>query len=696
MDFLSGMTIAVIVFFVVSVIVIGLVIVKCFMKIVQGTALVRTGMGKTKVSFNGIMVYPVVHRHEIMDISLKRIEIVRLGKDGLICKDNLRADIKVAFFVQVSKNEEAVIKVAQSIGCKRASQQEALEELFDAKFSEALKSVGKRFDFIDLYNSREKFRDEILKVIGKELNGYILDDCAIDYLEQTDLEHLSPDNILDAEGIKKITRLTAAQSILSNDIENEKEKKITQQNVNAREAILEMERQLAETEEKQKREVANVKSREEAEIAKVDEEEKLKSERARISTEEELQIAEENKQRQVIVALKNKERTHAVETERVEKDRQLEITERERIVALADIEKDKAIEIEKKLIQDVIKERVMVEKLVVEEEEKIKDTREFAAADREKKVAITDAERMAEQELVKDITAAEAEKKSSVFNAEKTLIDADASEKAAMKKADEMKVLAEALTAEEAAVGLAQAQVIEAKASAMEKQGVMEALVMEEKFKAEAQEGLSEAKVIEAKAIALEKQGLVEAHVMSEKYNAEASGIEHKAEAMKLFDDESQFHEQFKLQLEKDKEVEITELHIQKDIAIEQAEILKEGLRTAKIDIVGGDTMFFDKLINSITTGKSIDRTVDNSKVLTDVKQTFFNGDPAYFKDQLSKFVDQFGMSSEDLKNISLSALIGKLMTKSKDKGTTSSLEGILDFVQNNGLADKAASLLNL
>ena len=79
----------------------------------------------------------------------------------------------------------------------------------------------------------------------------------------------------------------------------------------------------------------------------------------------------------------------------------LEVTERERVVTLAEIEKEKAIEVEKKTIQDVIRERVMVERAVVEEEEKIKDTHEFATADRAKKVAVTTAEEKAKQALVK-------------------------------------------------------------------------------------------------------------------------------------------------------------------------------------------------------------------------------------------------------------------------------------------------------
>ena len=103
--------------------------------------------------------------------------------EGLICKDNIRADIKVAFFVRVNKNVEDVLNVAQIIGTERASDTDTLTNLFEAKFSEALKTVGKKFDFISLYEARREFRDEILGIIGTDLNGYILDDCAIDYLE---------------------------------------------------------------------------------------------------------------------------------------------------------------------------------------------------------------------------------------------------------------------------------------------------------------------------------------------------------------------------------------------------------------------------------------------------------------------------------------------------------------------------------
>ena len=106
-----------------------------------------------KVTFTGAIVLPIVNRAEIMDLSVKTIDVSRRGKEGLICADNIRADIKVTFFVRVNKTVDDVLRVAQSIGCVRASQQSTLDELFLAKFSEALKTVGKQMEFEQLYTA---------------------------------------------------------------------------------------------------------------------------------------------------------------------------------------------------------------------------------------------------------------------------------------------------------------------------------------------------------------------------------------------------------------------------------------------------------------------------------------------------------------------------------------------------------------
>ena len=689
-----------------------------YYKTSQGQALVKTGVGGIKVSFNGMMVIPVLHKVEIMDISLNTITIDRKGKDGLVCKDNLRADINVAFYVRVNEMVDDVKRVAQSVGCSRASSKDALRLLFDAKFSEALKTVGKKFDFVDLYNQRDEFRREIIDIIGTDLNGYVLDDAAIDFLEQTPLESLDPNNILDAEGIKKITEITAREAVKANFIQRDKEKVIKQQDVEAREAILVLERQLAESEEKQKREIANVKAREEAEIEKVNQEEKLKSERARIATEEEIEVSEQNKERQVIVAAKNKERTEVVETERVEKDRQLEATERERIVTLTQIEKQKAIETEQKNIQEVIRERVAIEKTVVDEEERIKDTRAFAEAERLKRVSITKAEEEAEASLVQEIKKAEAAKSAAEFGAKQKIIDADAEQQSSVQKAEAIKVLAEAEASRFAAAGLAEARVLEAKAQAREKQGEAEASVIEDQAIAEARgieakslaqaeadlrigksaaevnqaTGLAEAEVIRKKAEAEKEKGLAEALVNLEKASAEAEGIDRKAKAMKTLNDAGKDHEEFKLRLDKDKSVELAGIHIQKDIADAQAQVLSEALRSAKIDIVGGENVFFDKIVGAITSGKSMDRRIDNSVVFTQVKDQLLN-DPsgASLLEKVRGIVKESGISTEDLRNLSVASFLTRLINSTDDSKKRSVLEQMLNFAKQNNLSNSSA-----
>ena len=634
--------------------------IRCYRKVPQGTAIVRNGLGGTKVDFSGMLVLPILHKPEFMDISVKRIEIDRTGEDGLICQDNLRADIKVAFFVRVNKQKEAVGKVAGFLGCDRASDQAALNALFEPKFSEALKTVGKQFDFVDLYTERDRFREEILNTIGKDLNGYVLDDAAIDYLEQTPLEQLNPNNVLDAEGIKKITDLTAQEQVRANYIRREKEKTLTKQDVEAREAILELEKQQAEAEEKQRREISEVESRQRAEAEIVAQQERQKAETARITAEEEISIAEENKLRAVIVAAKNKERTDAVETERVEKDRGLEITERERVVTLADIEKEKAVEVEKKNIQDVIRQRVMVEREVVEEEEKIKDTREFAAANRKKQVAVTGAEEQAQQKLVEEVQAAQADMQAAELEARTIIVKAEADREAALKETEGKKALAEATQAETAATGLGEAQVKVAMADAIQKEGTAEAEVMELKF------------------------------------SADAKGITQKAEAMKLFDGVGREHEEYKLQLSKDKDVELEAIAAQKEIAEAQASMVAESLKSANIDIVGGDNQFFESIVKSITAGKQVDRLVGESNTLTDIKNTFFTGNREDFKTQLSGYMDLFGASTADIKNLSIAALIATFMNKSSDEGIRGELGNLLHMATSLGLADKKASSLKL
>ncbi|RGP54512.1 flotillin family protein [Pseudomonas abyssi] len=635
-----------------------------YIKVPQGTALIVNDMSATpKVHFTGALVYPVIYKKEFMKISLLTLEVDRRGKDGLICQDNLRADITVAFYLRVNETQQDVLKVAKAIGVDRASDRTAVNELFNAKFSEALKTVGKKFEFVSLFEERQNFRDRIIEVIGNDLNGYVLEDVAIDYLEQTPRTSLDPTNILDSQGIRKITELTATQNVITNELERNEELAIMKKNVETREATLALERQQADAEARQEREIETIRAREQAETVKVQEEERLKAEQARIQTQQDLDIRSENHHREVEVAQQNRQRAVVIEVEKVTRARDLEVVAREREVELQRIEKEKALEEERKNIAGVIRERVAVEKTVAQEEERIKEVREVAEADRQKQVQVLNAQAEAEQELVRQVKQAEADETKSRHKAIEMNNLAQAELEAAAKQSEAAKKRAEGTQAEAAANGLAAARVREVTAAAKEKEGLAEARIQSEQLiaqaKGEQEQGLAQARVIEAQAAAKEKeglaeakvleekltaqargeeqlgvakaraakdQGLVEAEVLLERLNAEAEGLGKKFSALDALSADARQHEEFRMQLEKSFEEAMAAIAANKDIARDQAEVLSTALAKANIEIVGGEGDFFNSFAKSLSVGKAIEGVVGKSPVVQDVLQRLLAG----------------------------------------------------------------------
>ena len=143
-----------------------LVTLLCIRRIQPGRAGLKTGWGGLKVSFDWMVRVPLIQTYHIMDISVKKLEITRKGKDGLVCKDNIRADITVAFYIRVDATEDSVRKVAQMLTPERVSDIGQLRDVFEAKFSEALKTAGKQMEFHELFTERLRFRDEIQQTIG--------------------------------------------------------------------------------------------------------------------------------------------------------------------------------------------------------------------------------------------------------------------------------------------------------------------------------------------------------------------------------------------------------------------------------------------------------------------------------------------------------------------------------------------------
>ena len=690
----------------------------CIRKIHPGKAGISVGLGGLRVAFDYMIRLPVVQNFEEMDISVKKLEIHRKGKDGLVCRDNIRADISVAFYIRVEATEESVRKVAQMLGSERVSDMEKLRELFEAKFSEALKTAGKQMEFHELFTERIKFREQIQTTIGKDLDGFFLQDVAIDYLEQTPLDQHDPNNVLDSEGIKKITEITQRERVSANEHTQRAQVQVEKENADADIAKREQKRRNEEDSAKQTRAITEVKANEEAEARKVIEARRQEVEGKRLEAEESIQLRTQDMNR----AVQERSFTVAKEKQRLEQESVQEGEEarvrRERSVSLAEM--DKEVKVAEAAVEVQRKKAVVVaeEKAVVQQQEEKTNIEARMTAERVREVTLIEAEmiakkgqvekvvaaeaqkeaerNLAEAEKIKTVTAADAARDAATRDAERLQTIADAEAKASEKKRIAMEQQAEGVAAQEAAKGLAEAKVITAKAAA--KKADAEAIKAVGLAEAEVEQvrGDAHAKVTETQAAA-EAEGakdkeLAIATGIEAKGLAEAKSIEEKAKAMKLLHEAGQQHEEFRLRLNKERDVELAAINVQRDVAQANATVVSEALKSAKIDIVGGENDFFEKIVRAVGNGKSVDRMVNNSETLSDIKNTFFNGDPDYFRSQLAQWVKDFGIKTDDLKNLTIAALLGKMIASSKDSSLQSVLKSAHAMAKEAGLSDVPAS----
>lgn len=689
----------------------------CIRKIQPGRAGVKTGWGGLKVAFDWMVRVPFLQTYHIVDISVKKLEIARKGKDGLVCKDNIRADITVAFYIRVEATEESVRKVAQMLTPERVSDEGQLRELFEAKFSEALKTAGKQMEFHELFTERIKFRDRIQETIGKDLDGFLLQDVAIDYLEQTPLNQHDPDNVLDSEGIKKITEITQRERVVANEHAKRAGVQIEKENADADIAKREQKRRNEEDSAKQTRAITEVQATEEAESRKVIEARRQEVETKRLETDEAISLRSEDMKR----AVQERQYTVTKEQRRLEEEAAQEGEEarvrRERVVSLADMDKqvkvaEAAVEVERKRAVVVAEQKAVVqqeeEKLNIEAQMTANRVREVtlieadmnAKKDQVEKVVAAEAQKevernLAEGQRIKTVTEADAAREAATRESERVQILADAEAKASEKRRHAMEQEADGTAAREAAKGLAEAKVIKAKADARKvdagavlEMGTAEAQV--DRLKGEARAKVTEIQA-EAEAEGIRDKETATASGIEAKLLAEAKGIEEKAKSMKLFQATTQQHEEFRLKLSKERDVELAAIGVERDVARAHSELVGEALKNAKIDIVGGENDFFEKIVKAVGSGKSVDRLLANSEALGDIKRTFFNGDPERFKVQLRQWVKDFGIPSEDLKNLTVAALLARLAVSTEDGGVKRLLASAGVMAKESGLADAMA-----
>jgi hypothetical protein len=173
-------------------------------------------------------------------------------------------------------------------------------------------------------------------------------------------------------------------------------------------------------------------------------------------------------------------------------------------------------------------------------------------------------------------------------------------------------------------------EVRERSAAAISKVGAAEAEGIAARLRAEADGARAKAL---AEAEGTTAQAAAESALISGRLKAEAEGLTEKAAAMAALDEASRGHEEYRLRLAAEKDVRLAGLETQRQIAEAQASVLAKGLEKADVQIVGGDDVFFDRLLGAVTAGRSIDSFVASSDTVRTLGAEWLDGSGSFTED---------------------------------------------------------------
>lgn len=416
-----------------------LMFMKLWVKAPADMAYVRTGRGKAEVITNGGALF-ISFLHELVKVSLRTIKLDvqrHGGNKALVTKDMLRADVSAEFYVKVNPNETSILQAARSFGNAMESAQ-GVKSIVEDKLVSALRAVALKMNFDDLNADRDTFVNEVEKIVKGELehNGLTLESVTISMLDQTDPRTLDMNNVIDAQGIRRITQITQEQETIKNQAEKDNAVARQRKDVQARKEELSLAQERAEAEADQAARIAERQARAKSEQEKAEAEARREAEQKRIETEEAIQTADIAKTKALEVATRKQQeaievaeeqKRQAVEVAAQERQKAAELAAQRREQEVADAEREKAA---------IEAQRAKAQAEQEREEQNIETIKVTEAAERAKKQAVIDASAKAEREYIEAQRSADAKAYEMKANAEGRKAAADADAEATIKKAN--------------------------------------------------------------------------------------------------------------------------------------------------------------------------------------------------------------------------------------------------------------------
>ncbi len=389
----------------VALLVIGMIIARLYRRASKETGFVRTGFGGEKVVINGgALVLPILHETMPVNLNTVRLPVERRNTDALITSDRMRIDVKAEFYVRVKPDAGSIAIAAQTLG-KRTMQPEALKELIEGKFVDALRSVAAGMTMSQLHEQRSDFVQKVQQVSSVDLamNGLELESVSLTGLDQTSIEHFNANNAFDAEGLTKLTEQIELRKKTRNDIEQDTRVQIETKNLEAERTRLDLQRETEFARIEQERELENRRAAQVADIARIQAEQSRAAEQAKINAKQQVDGAQIEADRTVSQARIAQEQAVAI----ARQESQIAVQNKSREESQAKAEADRA------------------RADAVAAEEQVTTARQTEVAERAKRIELIEASKEAERAAIGIKVAAEAEKQAATDRAEALRVTAE-------------------------------------------------------------------------------------------------------------------------------------------------------------------------------------------------------------------------------------------------------------------------------
>jgi len=380
-------------------------ITRLYRRATKEVGFVRTGFGGEKVVMNGgALVLPVLHETMPVNMNTVRLAVERKNVDALITLDRLRIDVKAEFYVRVRPDAGAIAMAAQTLGM-RTMQPEALKDLVEGKFVDALRSVAAGMTMNQLHEQRSDFVQKVQQVSSADLamNGLELESVSLTGLDQTSIEHFNANNAFDAEGLTKLTEQIELRKKARNDIEQDTRVQIETKNLEAEQKSLQIKRDNEFARLEQEREIEMRRAEQAAEVAREQAKRNQEAETARI------------------------EAKRAIDAQQIGANRAIEEAKiaQEQAVQIARQEQQIAVQTKSREESQASAEADAARALSVAAEEQVSTARETEIAERQKRIELIEASKTAERDAIRVKVEAEAERDAAKNRAEAIRLDAE-------------------------------------------------------------------------------------------------------------------------------------------------------------------------------------------------------------------------------------------------------------------------------